>query len=324
LRSKVFSCLALLVFLANFNLFAQQVSSDPSSAESNLERIPLVFEPNRGQAENSAQYVSRGNGYTVFLGADKTELVLPPTRDVKGQGMKSELSVVTLEFLRANKRVQLEASDLLPGKSNYFIGKGSSNWIAGVPQYARINLKSIYPGIDLVYYGNDGLLECDFVLSPGADPGVLGLRVSGAGKISADVSGNLLLQAGNGTVQLQKPTIYQEMKGVRHIVEGKFILRADNEVGFIVGDYDRTKPLVVDPVLSYSTLIGANNSTQVQGVAVDPSGNVIIAGTTYATNYPTVARIPIYKPWHLKRFHNEAKSGRERDSVLHVSGWERI
>jgi hypothetical protein len=289
LRSKVFSCLALLVFSANFNLFAQQVSSDPSPAESSLERIPLLFEPNRGQAENSAQFVSRGNGYTVFLATDKTELVLPPTRDVKGQGMKSELSVITLEFLRANKRVRLEAADLLPGKSNYFIGNGSSNWIAGVPQYARINLKSIYPGIDLVYYGNNGLLEYDFVLSPGADPGVLGLRVSGADKISADVSGNLLLQARNGTVQLQKPTIYQETSGVRHIIEGKFILRADNEVGFIVYDYDRTKPLVVDPVLSYSTLIGANNSTQVQGVAVDPSGNVIIAGTTYATNYPTVA-----------------------------------
>jgi hypothetical protein len=289
LRSKVFSCLVLLVFLANFSLFAQQVSSDPSPAESSLERIPLLFEPNRGQAENSAQFVSRGNGYTVFLATDKTELVLPPTRDVKGQGMKSELSVITLEFLRANKRVRLEAADLLPGKSNYFIGNGSSNWIAGVPQYARINLKSIYPGIDLVYYGNNGLLEYDFVLSPGADPGVLGLRVSGADKIRADVSGNLLLQARNGTVQLQKPTIYQETSGVRNIIEGKFILRADNEVGFIVYDYDRTKPLVVDPVLSYSTLIGANNSTQVQGVAVDPSGNVIIAGTTYATNYPTVA-----------------------------------
>ena len=289
LRSKLFSCLALVVCLANFNLFAQQVSSDPSSAESNLEGVPLVFEPNRGQAEDSAQFVSRGNGYTVFLATDKTELILPPTRDVKGRGMKSELSVVTLEFLRANKRVRLEASDLLPGKSNYFIGKASSNWIAGVPQYARINLKSIYPGIDLVYYGNNGLLESDFVLSPGADPGVLGLRLSGADKISADVSGNILLQAGNGTVQLQKPTIYQELQGVRHIVEGKFILRADNEVGFIVGDYDRTKPLVVDPVLSYSTLIGGNNSTQVQGVAVDPSGDVIIAGTTYATNYPTAA-----------------------------------
>ncbi len=179
--------------------------------------------------------------------------------------------------------------DQLPGKSNYFIGKQSANWITGIPQYGRVAFNSVYDGIDLVYYGNDGQLECDFVLSPGADPRTLSFRVKGAKKIDLDLSGNLSLQLGDGTIELQKPTIYQEVEGVRHAIAGNFALRGNNEVGLSIGEYDSRKPLVIDPVLSYSTLIGANNNTQAQGIAVDPSGNVYIVGTTFATNYPTVA-----------------------------------
>jgi hypothetical protein len=121
------------------------------------------------------------------------------------------------------------------------------------------------------------------------DPRTLSFRVKGAKKIDLDLSGNLSLQLGDGTIELQKPTIYQEVEGVRHAIAGNFALRGDNEVGLSVGDYDNREPLIIDPVLSYSTLIGANNNTQVQGIAVDPSGNVYIVGTTFATNYPTVA-----------------------------------
>ncbi len=140
-----------------------------------------------------------------------------------------------------------------------------------------------------MYYGNDGQLEYDFVLSPGADPRALSFRVKGVKKIDLDGSGNLSLSVGDGAIELQKPTIYQEIEGIRRTITGSFALRGDNEVGLDIGDYDRNKSLIIDPVLSYSTLIGANNSTQVQGVAVDPTGNVYITGTTFATNYPTVA-----------------------------------
>jgi hypothetical protein len=257
--------------------------------QSRLDHIPLVFESNRGQADGDVRFLSRGNAYAVLLSPDKTVLMLSPNSIPGDQGKQRQPSIVTLELTKSNKHVNPEGLDLLPGRSNYFIGKERAKWIAGIPQYGKIGFKSIYPGIDLVYYGNDGQLEYDFVLSPGADPRTIGFRVNAAKKIDLDASGNLSLQVANGSISLHKPMIYQEVGAGRQRIAGSFALRGDNEIGFNIGAYDPDKPLVIDPVLSYSTLIGANNNTQVQGIAVDPTGNVYITGTTFANNYPTVA-----------------------------------
>jgi hypothetical protein len=280
-------CLALLASIGTSALSAQ-VLSDSSSVEALVNQIPLVFEPNRGQVSGDVRFLSRGSTYAVLLSPDKTVLVLYPNPVSGDPGKLPQPSTVTLELAESNRQVSPEGLDALPGKSNYFIGKEPAKWIAGIPQYGRVEFKSIYAGIDLVYYGKDGKLEYDFVLSPGADPRTLRFRVKGAKTIELSGEGNLSLEASDGTIELRKPVIYQEVKGVRQTIAGDFALRSDDEIGFNVGTYDVSKPLVIDPVLSYSTLIGANNSTQVQGIAVDRSGNAYITGTTFATNYPTV------------------------------------
>jgi hypothetical protein len=279
-------CIALLVSLAGPDLRAQQVLDGQNSVGSNLEHLPLIFEPNTGQVPDDVRFVSRGNAYTVFLRPDRTVLMLLPAAD---HGTQSQASVVTLELLGTNKEASSKGSDQLPGKSNYFIGKDFAKWIADIPQYGKVGFKSIYAGIDLVYYGNNGQLEYDFLLSPGANPRALRFRVEGAKKVVLDGSGGLSLQVDGGVIELQRPTIYQETKGIRRVIAGQFALRGNNEVGLKLGDYDHRKSLIVDPVLSYSTLIGANNGgPQVQGIAVDPTGNVYIVGTTQATNYPVL------------------------------------
>ncbi len=281
-------CLALLASIGTPALSAQ-VPSDPSSVEALANRLPLVFEPNRGQVDGDVRFLSRGTTYTVLLSPDKTVLALYPNAVSGDPGKQPQPSTVTLELADSNRQVSPEGVDLLPGKSNYFIGKEPAKWIAGIPQYGKVEFKSIYAGIDLVYYGKDGKLEYDFVLSPGADPRTLRFKVKGARTVELSGDGNLSLEASDGTIELRKPVIYQEVNGVRRTIAGNFALRSDNEIGFDLATYDVSKPLVIDPVLSYSTLIGANNSTQVQGIAVDSSGNAYITGTTFATNYPTVA-----------------------------------
>jgi hypothetical protein len=286
-RNSLSLCFALLLSAFGSKLVAQQRTTDQGPVKSRIGHLPLIFEPNRGQAGPDVSFLSRGNGYMVFLQSDKTVLVLSPAANSGNNREPRQPAIVTLELLQSN-RVSPKGTDPLPGKSNYFIGKQFANWITGIPQYGKVRFKSIYAGVDLVYYGNDGQLECDFVLSPGADPRAVSFRVTGVKKMEMDPSGDLSLEVAEGAIKLRKPTIYQEEDGGRRPISGSFLVLGDNEVGLAIGKYDDRKPLIVDPVLSYSTLIGANNSTQVQGVAVNSTGDIHITGTTFATNYPTL------------------------------------
>jgi len=283
----VASYFAVLVTVYNPLLFGQIVT-DHGSAESHIGDLPLVFEPNRGQADRDVHFLSRGADYTVLLETDKTVFMLPPGINAQKDGERSQPSVVSLELLHSNRGAKPEALDLLPGKSNYFIGNRPATWISGIPQYEKAAFRSIYPGIDVVYYGNAGRLEYDFIVAAGSDPTALGFRVTGAESVRLNDRGDLSLKVANVTVELDKPIVYQEIAGVRHNINGGFVFRGADTIGIAVAKYDTSKPLIIDPVLCYSTLIGANNSTQVQGVAIDSLGNFFVTGTTYATNYPTV------------------------------------
>jgi hypothetical protein len=208
-------------------------------------RLPLEFEANQGQTDPRVRFLARGDRYTLFLTSNEAVLSLQTTP------ARSNV-ILRLALVGANPRERAEGLDRQPGVSNYFIGSDPRRWRTGVPNYARVRYRSVYPGVDLVYYGNQRRLEYDFVIAPGADPRAIELRVSGA-RIRLDSRGNLQLDAPDGEVTLRRPLIYQESSRGRREITGGYTLRGDGRVGFRVGPYNPARPLVIDPTLLYST-----------------------------------------------------------------------
>ncbi len=231
--------------------------------------IPLTFEANEGQTDPEVKFLARGDGYTLFLTTSEAVLTLrgskpldPIDADSTSVGVEgrklSEPAVIHLQFVEANPDPQLIGLDELPGKSNYFIGKDSEKWRTDVPNYAKVRYRDVYPGVDLVYYGNQGQLEYDFVLSPGADPNAIKLDFQGADELEVDGNGDLLLGVAGGQVWSHKPLVYQEANGVRQEISGGYVLQGKHQVGFQVAAYDKNKTLVIDPVLVYSSYFGGS------------------------------------------------------------------
>jgi hypothetical protein len=193
-----------------------------------------------------------------------------------------------MALVGANKKAAPTAEAPLPGRSNYFVGNDRSQWRTNVPQYARVRYAHVYPGIDLVFYGNQRQLEYDFVLKPGADPGHIRLRFKGVQAVRVDDAGNLTLRTVAGDLLQKAPVVYQEIEGQRRTVAGRYVVEGHRAVRFEVASYDRTAALVIDPVLVYSTYLGGSGSEQTASAAVDAAGAVYIAGTTSSTDFPTV------------------------------------
>ena len=265
-------------------------------------KLPLSFEANQGQTDARVKFISRGAGYNLFLTSTEAVLSLDATRrhgdtetrreEIPNQKSKiKNLKSATLrmKLVGANPTPRIEGSDELPGKSNYFIGNNPKKWRTNVSAFARVQYREVYPGVDVVYYGNQRQMENDFVVAPGTNPGVIAIAFDGANKISVDQDGSLVLglkTGASGDVRLQKPVIYQLLDGVRHEVAGNYVMRNRREVGFEVGAYDLTRPLVIDPVLVYSTYLGGNHADRDDAIAVDASGNAYVLGTTASTDFP--------------------------------------
>lgn len=206
-------------------------------------------------------------------------------------------AVLRMKLVGANSAAKVVGTDELPGKSNYCLGKDPKKWRTDVANYAKVRYKDVYPGVDLVYYGNQGKLEHDFVVSPGANPATIKLAIDGADSLRLDEQGNLVAKFNSGNVILQKPTVYQEVanpepriaNSKKQSVEGHYVLLADNRIGFDVGTYDPTQPLVIDPVLSYSTYLGGTSDEWGFRIAVDTAGNIYVAGSTTSDDFPTTS-----------------------------------
>jgi hypothetical protein len=203
-------------------------------------------------------------------------------------------AVLRLKLLGANPNARVTGLDPLPGKSNYFLGNDPKKWRTNVENYSKVKYQNAYPGIDLVYYGNQGKLEHDFVVSAGANPGAIEMALEGAENISVDEGGNLVAKINGGNVVLNKPSIYQDTFANPKSkianpksIDGRYVLLADNRIGFDIGAYDKTLPLIIDPVLSYSTYLGGSGGEEATGIAVDASGNAYVAGDTTSTDFPT-------------------------------------
>jgi hypothetical protein len=192
-----------------------------------------------------------------------------------------------MRLLGANRRAKATAQDELPGTSNYFIGSDPKKWRTNVPNYTKVQFENVYPGVNLVYYGNQQQLEYDFVVAPGANPSVIQLGFEGAEQVAIDSQGDLRLSTGGGEVRWRRPVIYQEMSGTKKAVEGRYIQEGKNKVGLKLASYDSSRPLVIDPQLLYSTYLGGTSSDTAFAVAVDSTGNAYVTGQTGSSDFPT-------------------------------------
>jgi hypothetical protein len=259
-------------------------------------QLPLSFEANGGQAGKQVKFVSRGRGYALFLTPREAVLELQgrdSRLDARNSQVQAPGSALRMQLAGANPRTRVQGIDELPGKSNYFTGNTPSKWRTGVANYARVRYEEVYPGIDLVFYGNQRRLEYDFVAKPGADPQAIALKVRGAGHARVDSSGNLVLELAGRQVVFDRPLLYQDGAAGKASVQGGYTLGTPRagvqEVRFQVGDYDRSRALVIDPSLTYSTYLGGSDNDQANGIAIDSAGNAYITGQTFSSNFPVQA-----------------------------------
>ncbi|MBM3793332.1 MAG: hypothetical protein FJW31_04545 [Acidobacteria bacterium] len=189
---------------------------------------------------------------------------------------------------------------------NYFVGNDESRWVRDVPTFGRVRYRDVYPGIDLVYYGTSaGRLEHDFVVAPGADPRRIKMRFAGVDAVEVDASGDALLRVGTETVAWRKPLLYQSVAGLRRKVEGRYRVESRGELGFEVGVYDPDRPLIIDPVVLYSTYLGRSGNETATRLASDNNGNVYFAGVSTENSFPTT-------PGHSRRRSGGATSSSPR------------
>jgi hypothetical protein len=276
----------------NFRLLPRTGTSAAARVQSNYGNLPVTFEANHGQTDPQVRFVSRGPGYRSFLMSDGIVLSLRAKEVVATQATNavaagpSQRSTLVFRLLGTapNPTVIGEVQQL--GRVNYFVGNDSAKWQRNVPTYAQVRYKNIYPGIDLLYYGNHRQLEYDFAVAAGADPGQIQFEISGASQIHVDTDGTLVLTIGSGEVYFQPPIVYQESNGQRVAVNGGYVVDDPTHVSFQVAQYDPSKPLVIDPVLVYSTYLGGSGDDQPGGIAVDTTGNVYVAGSTDSTDFP--------------------------------------
>lgn len=260
----------------------------------NFGRLPLSFELNKGQIDQQVKFLSHGPGYDLFLTSTEAVLRVQKPRAARTDKSKEaadanvrEGTVLRLKMLGASATPAVEGQEELPGRINYFIGNDQAKWLRNIPTYKKAYIKDIYPGIDVVYYGTQQELEYDFVIGPGANPKLVRFSVEGADRIRLDETGKLLLSLQHGEVSLNKPVIYQlDENGNRREVKGTYVVNG-NEVRFKLERFDSAKALIIDPVLSYSTLLGSNNTEAANGIAVDSLGNAYVTGTTEFSGFPT-------------------------------------
>ena len=273
--------------LGNLQALESRVLLSATGADDTYGQLPLTFEPNVGQVASDVQFLTRGEGYLLALGSGDAQLQLQKPADTS-TGAAPSPDVVQMQLIGADAQAAVAGFDPLPGKVNYLVGTDPSQWRTDIPTYGGVSYGDVYPGVDLIYYGNQRQLEYDFVVKPGADPGQIHVGYDGASSMSLDAAGNLVLGTSGGQIVVHAPVLYQQINGQRHDVAGSFSLTGD-EVGFSVGSYDHSQPLVIDPILIYSTYFGGAGDDQALAVTVDGQGAAYFTGSTLSTDLATTA-----------------------------------
>jgi uncharacterized repeat protein (TIGR01451 family) len=259
-------------------------------------KLPMRLEANRGQTSGAVKFVARGSGYALFLSETGALLRVRRAESTKEEGPTSSFgddtasldSTIRFGLDGSNRSPKIGGLNELPGRSNYLVGSNARLWHTDVPAFEKVRYKSVYPGIDMIYYGREGRLEYDFVVSPGVSARSIRLRFDGASSTRIEENGDLLITTDGGDVRQQKPLAYQEVGDGRREVAVRYVKDARGRIRIKVGDYDRKLPLVIDPVLVYSSYIGGLGQDNGLAVAVDSTGSAYVVGSTFSNDFPTV------------------------------------
>lgn len=267
--------------------------------------VPLSFEVNRGQTDPSVRFMARGRGFDAYLTPAETVLRLKSGEGYSRPRAGSEsakaaqtrkAAVVRMKMVGANTTPRVVGERKLTGESNYLRGKDRSSWIQHVSHYAQVRYEAIYPGVDAVYYGNNHQLEYDLVVAPGANPNQIRMSLDGAQKVRVDHAGDLVISTAYGDLRQHRPVVYQEVAGARKPVKGRYVLASAGDlgtptIGFELGKYDHSRPLVIDPVLVWSTFLGGSGNDTGNGIAVDGDGFVYVTGATESPDFPVTSGV---------------------------------
>ncbi|MDX1382546.1 MAG: SBBP repeat-containing protein [Thermoanaerobaculia bacterium] len=248
----------------------------------------LIFEPNVGQTAEEVRFLTRGPGYTLFLTASEMVLALDPTTQ---DSQPTSERAVRVRFDGAEPPSSARGRDPMPSFSSYFVGNDPSRWRTRVPHFAKVVFENVYPGIDVVYRSHGGQVEYDFVVAPGSEPGAVRLAIEGADAVRLDEKGDLVVALGDEEMRMLPPVVYQEAAGGRREIDSTYVLEPSGRIGFQIAEYDVTLPLVVDPVLSYSTYLGGTSFDYGGGIGVDAAGNVYVAGHTQSLDFPALSAL---------------------------------
>ena len=293
---------------APFDRNTPQTSTLPRQVQTGYGKLSLAFEANKGQTDPRVQFLSRGSGYSVFLTAGGMVLSLRPTESVvpstvadtsakvaaaataglvpKNAVAAKPVATMVFNLVGAASNPKAVGEDPLPTKVNYFIGNDPRKWQTNVQTYGRVRYENVYPGIDLLYYGNNRQVEYDFVIAPGSDANKIEFSVKGADALNIDAEGNLVLAKGTSQLRFQAPGVYQGVNGSRVKVVGSYSVKDSSHIGFTVAPHDNSKTLVIDPVLVYSTFLGGRDDDQGEAIAVDSIGNAYVTGITNSPDFP--------------------------------------
>lgn len=275
-------------------------------------KTPVSFEPNKGQTDSKVKFLGRGLGYNLFLTPneavmmfskfkapqDKKDFILSKDRISE----KPQTSVLRMQFIGANAEPDITPSETLPGKRNYLSDKEQ---ITDVPSYGKVVYDNLYNGIGVTFYSNEQSLEYDFNVAPNIDVSTIRIKFEGAENINIASNGDLVLRFGDEEVRHLKPQIYQDVNGIRKEVKGEYGLNKNGEVSFKVNQYDKSKPLIIDPIISYSTYIGGSADDHPHSITVDNAGNSYITGYTRSSNFPPNTGAPpadIFKQVFVAKF----------------------
>ena len=237
---------------------------------------PLHFARNDGQAPANVRFLAQGVGYTVALRDEDAVIALAGP----GGGTSDEGRTVRVGLHRGATPRAATGLEQLPGRLNIIKGSDPARWQQDIPTFARVKYDEVYPGVDLVYYGNQRQLQYDFHVAAGADPSQIGLSVAGADRVDLDEAGNLQLHVGDRVLQQRKPFSYQVVDGEPREVPSRFSLDGDT-VRFQLGEYDRSRELVIDPVIAYASWFGAGGEEGVLDLAVDTDGGIVVYGYSH-------------------------------------------